>query len=96
MNKTTNNALLEIRGLKTYFFTNEGVVRAVDDVSLAVKDGEFLTILGPSGSGKTTLLNMIGGLDKPTAGKIVLDRTDITKLNENRLVKVRRNKIGFV
>lgn len=93
----SNQNLIEVSNLtKTYNKNKTNNVKAVDDVSLAVKDGEFLTILGPSGSGKTTLLNMIGGLDKPTAGKIVLDRTDITKLNENRLVNVRRNKIGFV
>ena len=86
----SNQNLIEILNLtKTYNKNKTNNVKAVDDVSLAVKDGEFLTILGPSGSGKTTLLNMIGGLDKPTAGKIVLDRTDITKLNENRLVNVR-------
>jgi len=74
--------------------TNE--IKAIDNVSLNVKKAEFLTILGPSGSGKTTLLNILGGLDMPTSGKVVIDGLEISKLKQNQLVKVRREKIGFV
>ena len=81
---------------KTYRKGSTGEVKAVDNVSLDVPEGQFLTILGPSGSGKTTLLNMIGGLDKPTSGKITLDDLELTKLNEKQLVKFRREKVGFV
>ncbi|WNZ30489.1 MAG: ABC transporter ATP-binding protein [Candidatus Bathyarchaeota archaeon] len=81
---------------KTYKKGSAKEINAVDNVSLQVKQGEFLTILGPSGSGKTTLLNLIGGLDKPTSGKITVDDLEISKLKENQLVKVRREKIGFV
>jgi len=81
---------------KTYRKGSAIEVKAVDNVSLEVPEGEFLTILGPSGSGKTTLLNLIGGLDKPTSGKITLDGLEINKLNENQSVKVRREKVGFV
>ncbi|HDQ06884.1 MAG TPA: ABC transporter ATP-binding protein, partial [Candidatus Bathyarchaeota archaeon] len=71
-------------------------VKAVDDVCLEVPESEFLTILGPSGSGKTTLLNLIGGLDTPTRGTVILDGQDISRLSENELVRVRREKVGFV
>lgn len=92
-----NKNIIEVSGLSKIYNTGGlGEVKAVDDVSLSVKEGEFLTILGPSGSGKTTLLNMLGGLDKPTAGKIVLDGQELSKLTENQLVKVRREKVGFV
>jgi putative ABC transport system ATP-binding protein len=93
---TTKN-VIELSNLtKTYQKGNAGEVKAVDDVSLKVVEGEFLTILGPSGSGKTTLLNLIGGLDKPTGGTVILDGLDISKLTEGELVKVRREKVGFV
>lgn len=93
---TTKN-LIEVSNLaKTYRARGVSEIKAVDNVSLEVKDGEFLTILGPSGSGKTTLLNLIGGLDKPTSGTIVLDGQELSKLSEGELVKVRREKVGFV
>ena len=89
--------IIEVSNLsKTYRKGNVGEVKAVNDVSLEVPEGEFLTILGPSGSGKTTLLNLIGGLDKPTSGKITLDGLELSNLNESKLVKVRREKVGFV
>ena len=89
--------IIEVSNLsKTYSKGNIGEVKAVNDVNLEVPEGEFLTILGPSGSGKTTLLNLIGGLDKPTSGKITLDGLELSKLNEGKLVKVRREKVGFV
>jgi putative ABC transport system ATP-binding protein len=89
--------VIEVTNLtKTYRTRGATEIRAVNNVSLNVSGGEFLTILGPSGSGKTTLLNMIGGLDKPTSGKIVLDGQEISKLNDGELVKVRREKVGFV
>jgi len=93
---TTKN-VIELSNLtKTYQKGNAGEVKALDDVSLKVVEGEFLTILGPSGSGKTTLLNLIGGLDKPTGGTVILDELEISKLSEGELVKVRREKVGFV
>lgn len=89
--------IIEVSNLsKTYRKGGVGEVKAVNDVSLEVPEGEFLTILGPSGSGKTTLLNIIGGLDKPTEGSITLDGLELSKLNESKLVKVRREKVGFV
>ncbi len=71
-------------------------VRALCDVNLQVKKGDFISIMGPSGSGKTTLLNMLGCLDKPSVGKVVLDGVDITRVPEGGLHKIRRNKVGFI
>lgn len=92
-----NKNMIQISNVtKTYRKSNTNEIVAVDNVSLEVKEGEFLTILGPSGSGKTTLLNIIGGLDKPSSGEIVVDDLNLSKLNEKELVNVRRKKIGFV
>ena len=71
-------------------------VKAVNNVDLVVKRGEFTALVGPSGSGKTTLLNMIGGLDVPTSGKVLIHGTDISGLNKNQLIDFRLNNIGFV
>lgn len=93
----SNKNMIQITNLtKTYQKGNTNEIVAVDNVSLDVKEGEFLTILGPSGSGKTTLLNIIGGLDKPSSGEVVIDDLNLSKLNEKELVNVRRKKIGFV
>lgn len=93
---STNNIIQVSNLTKTYQKDGINKIKAVDDVSFEVAEGEFLTILGPSGSGKTTLLNLIGGLDKPTSGNITVDGLDISKLNQSKLVKVRREKVGFV
>ncbi|MCB9014324.1 MAG: ABC transporter ATP-binding protein [Lentimicrobiaceae bacterium] len=71
-------------------------VKALDNVNLEVEEGEFTAIVGPSGSGKTTLLNMLGGLDKPSDGKIFIDETDITSMKESKLIDFRLKNIGFV
>jgi putative ABC transport system ATP-binding protein len=71
-------------------------VSALFGLNLQVNKGEFIAIMGPSGSGKTTLLNILGCLDKPTAGKAILNDVDVTKLPEKKLCEIRRNKIGFV
>ncbi|MBQ0732864.1 ABC transporter ATP-binding protein [Aquimarina celericrescens] len=71
-------------------------VKALQDVHLHIEEGEFIALVGPSGSGKSTLLNMIGGLDEPTSGKVIVDGVEITKLSENRLIDFRLKNIGFV
>jgi putative ABC transport system ATP-binding protein len=71
-------------------------VRALSDVNLQIKRGDFISIMGPSGSGKTTLLNMLGCLDKPTHGKVILDGVNVIKVPEKSLYKIRRHKIGFI
>jgi putative ABC transport system ATP-binding protein len=82
-----------------YKIYNEGEgneVRAVNGVTLEIEKGEFTAIVGPSGSGKTTLLNIIGGLDSPTSGEVLIENTEIGKLSENELINFRLNNIGFV
>lgn len=80
---------------KEYGFGN-GLVHAVKDVNIQIKYGDFVCILGKSGSGKTTLLHMLGALDNPTSGKIVIDDIDISNLDENKLAVFRRKKIGII
>ena len=74
----------------------ENIVKALDGIDLEIQKGEFLAIVGTSGSGKSTLLNMIGGLDNPTSGKIIVDGQDISKMERDELTIFRRRKIGFV
>lgn len=81
---------------KTYSTKNSVEVYAVRGVDLSIEEGEFTAIVGPSGSGKTTLLNMIGGLDFPTKGSIIVDKTEISKLKGNELINFRLWNIGFV
>jgi putative ABC transport system ATP-binding protein len=88
--------MLEIKQLKKYFIREEYSVKAVDDINLVVEKGEFVAIVGASGSGKTTLLNLIGGLEKPTEGKVLIDNTDIFNMNETQRTVFRRRKIGFI
>jgi len=80
---------------KTYWNGPEKTV-ALDNVSLQVRKGELLAVYGPSGSGKTTLLFLLGGLDKPTAGKVLLDGIEISNMDEHRLSRIRRTTVGFV
>jgi putative ABC transport system ATP-binding protein len=74
----------------------EHKIRAVQDANLEGTPGELIAVMGPSGSGKTTLLSLIGCLDKPTRGKVIIDGTDVTDIPESSLYKIRRHKIGFV
>ena len=71
-------------------------VTALKSVTLNVKEGEFVAVLGPSGSGKTTFLNMLGALDKPTRGRVIIDGAETSRMTENKLYKIRREKLGFV
>jgi ABC-type lipoprotein export system ATPase subunit/glycosyltransferase involved in cell wall biosynthesis len=89
-------AILEIRGLGKHYDTPAGPLAVLANVDLSLKAGESLAILGPSGSGKSTLLNIIGGLDRPTAGSVLLDGQDIWALGEADLAALRNRRIGFV
>ena len=88
--------VLEIKNVHKIYNSSEVQVHAVNNVSLDFEKGEFAAIVGPSGSGKTTLLNMIGGLDMPTDGKILVDNTDLSELKSSRLIDFRMRNIGFV
>lgn len=88
--------ILTTENLKKYYDMGEIQVRALDGINLSVREGEFLAIVGTSGSGKSTLLHMLGGLDIPTSGKVVVDGKDIAKMTKDELTIFRRRKIGFV
>lgn len=88
--------ILQASHLKKYYGDNPNRVKALDDVSLSIEEGEFLSIVGTSGSGKSTLLHLLGGLDRPTAGEVVIDNENIYALSEDKRTIFRRRKIGFV
>ena len=88
--------LLEVKNISKTYGTGETAVEALKDVSFSVEKGEFLSIVGESGSGKSTLLNMIGALDSPTAGKVIIDGKDIMAMKENAATIFRRRNIGFI
>jgi len=90
-----SKAVIEVSGLHKVY---EGAVpvRAVNGIDLTITEGEFTALKGPSGCGKTTLLNLLGGLDQPTSGSILIDGTDITGLSDNELIDFRLHNIGFV
>lgn len=88
--------IITISNLTKHYHDSEVEVAALDNVSLTFSKGEFTAIVGPSGSGKTTLLNMIGGLDQPDSGSILIGDTDITRLNGRQMIDFRLRNIGFV
>ncbi len=88
--------VIKAKGLKKVYNPEAVPVHALRGVDLEIRQGEFTAIVGPSGSGKTTLLNLLGGLDRPTEGKVWINGTDISTLSENRLIDFRRDHIGFV
>jgi len=90
------SALIETQNLKKRYRMGNLDVSALSGVNLRVKAGEFMSIMGPSGSGKTTLLNLIGALDRPTEGKVLIKGTDISKLSDDELAELRNREIGFV
>ena len=89
-------SILRTSSLKKYYGSGDTLVKALDGVSLSVERGEFVAIVGTSGSGKSTLLHMLGGLDRPTSGKVWVDQKDISRLSDEELTIFRRRKIGFV
>jgi|SRR6185312_121516 len=88
--------IIESHNLSKVYNPDTIPVYAVNGVDLHIEEGEFTALVGPSGSGKTTLLNLIGGLDYPSSGDVKIDGTDITKMNENKLIDFRLHNIGFV
>jgi putative ABC transport system ATP-binding protein len=88
--------IIQITNLTKTYREGDEEVTALNDVNISIGKGEFTAIVGPSGSGKTTLLNMIGGLDTPTSGTIMVDGIEITRLSSNELINFRRDNVGFV
>lgn len=88
--------VLQTIDLKKYYQQGENVTKALDGVSLEIEAGEFVAVVGTSGSGKSTLLHMMGGLDNPTSGRVIVNGEDISKKNEEQLTVFRRRHIGFV
>jgi putative ABC transport system ATP-binding protein len=88
--------VIELKDVCKDYGIGESKVKAVCDINLKIRKSEIVAIMGPSGSGKSTLLDILGCLDRPTRGKVVIDGVDVSKLDENGLAKIRREKIGFI
>lgn len=89
-------SIIELKGVTRTYTTGDHVQKALDGVDLALEEGKLIVILGPSGAGKSTLLNLLGGLDSPTEGTIIVDGNDISTLSNNELAEYRAAKVGFV
>lgn len=88
--------IVQIKNVKKYYGTGKNQVKALNGINLEIEKGTFITIVGTSGSGKSTLLNIIGGIDYPTSGNIIVDGIELTALKEHQLTLFRRYKIGFI
>ena len=91
-----NMEILKVAHLSKHYGSGENLVKAVDDISFSVEKGEFLAIIGPSGSGKSTLLHILGGVDRPTSGKVFVDGTDVYAQNDEALAVFRRRQVGLI
>ena len=88
--------ILRVENLSKIYGKGETAVKAIDDISFSVEKGEFVAIIGPSGSGKSTMLHILGGVDRPTKGKVYINDTDIYSLNNNDLAIFRRRNVGLI
>jgi putative ABC transport system ATP-binding protein len=88
--------LIELHNVEKEYVMGDVKLRVLKGINLKVKKSETVSIMGPSGSGKSTMLHMLGCLDRPTSGKVIIDGTDVSKLSDNELAKIRREKIGFI
>jgi putative ABC transport system ATP-binding protein len=87
---------IELRGIEKEYDLGPVKLKVLNDINLSIKKSEMVSIMGPSGSGKSTMLHMLGCLDRPTKGKVIIDGVDVSKLNDDELAKIRREKIGFI
>ena len=93
---SASKSVIEVHDLYKLYRLGSNVVRALDGVDFTIGEGEFCAIVGPSGSGKSTLLNMMAGLEKPSKGEVIIEGQHLEKMNENQLVALRREKVGFI
>ena len=96
LDMTEAKAVIEVHDLYKLYRLGNNAVKALDGVDFTIRAGEFCAIVGPSGSGKSTLLNMMAGLEKPTRGEVIIEGKHLEKMNENQLVKLRRENVGFI
>ena len=96
MTESDSSPLIQVEALHRHFILGGQEIRALDGVNLSIQPGEFVAIMGPSGSGKSTLLNLLGGLDRPTEGRILVEGVDITAFDQDALCRYRRRRVGFV
>ena len=97
MDAALNNPMMSLKDItKNFFIGSPNELHVLKGISLSVYEGEFVAVVGQSGSGKSTLMNIIGALDRPTAGEYLLDGLDMIKAKDNELSKIRNKKIGFV
>lgn len=96
MENTEKNDILKVEGLCKFYGKGENMVKALDNVSFTVPKGQMTAIIGPSGSGKSTLLHIIGGVDKPTSGKVFVDGQDVYQQNDENLAIFRRRQVGLI
>jgi len=89
-------SILQTENLTKVYGKNETTVVALDHVNLSIKEGEFIAVMGPSGCGKSTLMHLLGGLDRPSEGRVILDGTPIAEMDDDHLTELRRRKIGFI
>lgn len=88
--------IVELKNVSKVYKAGEKEFKALDDIDLSINKGEFVVVLGPSGAGKSTLLNLIGGMDTPTSGQIIIDDENISNYNEEKLSEYRAENIGFI
>jgi len=94
--KSMNKDVIVTKNLSKTYGKGDLQVKALKETDITIKKGDYIAIIGPSGSGKSTLMNLIGCLDRPSSGKLYIDDTDVYKLKENELARIRREKIGFI
>ena len=89
-------AFIDVKKLSKTYQMGEVTIKAIENISFSIDEGELVVILGPSGAGKTTVLNILGGMDTPTSGSVIVDGKDVSKFNKKALTDYRRYDIGFV